>query len=62
MRLPSICTLALVSLAETLSIPALRVGNKKTLTAWVRVLCGAGGSRTRVHTWKPYAFYMLSPA
>ena len=23
---------------------------------------GAGGSRTRVQTWRPYAFYMLSPA
>lgn len=22
---------------------------------------GAGGSRTRVQTWKPYVFYMLSP-
>jgi len=24
--------------------------------------CGAGGSRTRVQTWRPYVFYMLSPA
>jgi hypothetical protein len=24
--------------------------------------CGAGGSRTRVQTGKPYAFYMLIPA
>jgi len=23
---------------------------------------GVGGSRTRVHTWRPYAFYMLSSA
>ena len=41
MRFPSICTLALHRVAETLSIPAPREGNKKTLTDWVRVLCGA---------------------
>ena len=62
MRLLSICTLALHWVAETLSIPALRVGNKKTLTYWVRVLCGAAGSRTPVQARRPYTFYMLIPA
>ena len=62
MRLLSICTLALHRVAETLSIPALREGNKKTLTDLVRVFCGAAGSRTPVQTWKSYAFYMLISA
>jgi hypothetical protein len=43
MCLHSRCTLALHLVAETLSIPALQEGNKKTLTDWVRVHCGAGG-------------------
>ena len=53
---------AMLREAETVSIPALREGTKRTLTAWFRVLCGAAGDRTPVQTWKPYAFYMLSSA
>ena len=49
-RLPSICTLALHAIAETMNIPALREGNKKTLTDWVRVHCGAYKTQTQPST------------
>jgi len=42
-------TFALHSVAETIDIPALRVGKKKTLTYRDRVLCGAGGGVRFAH-------------
>ena len=37
-------------------------GKKETTIVTNVVRSGVGGSRTRVQTWRPYAFYMLSSA